>query len=365
LSPASAHSKLPDPFPKSFDHAAVYHDTSLATILLDCTLLEYYSFRVSSEVGGVVEGSSQSPYKWTLDALKSAAEQCSTRGEFKARFPGGYNQAIKYKALDSICAHMTSRYQTWDDEALQAEARKYSTRAEFRAGSPNAYAAAVRQRRLFILEGLFHPETKGFGHHLVYRLTFKSCVYFGLTCTSELRKKYHLVRGPVAEYLRETGEDLPVMEIIVDGLSPEEAGRREIHEIAVARNLGLSVLNKASGGQLGAFGRSLWTKERVLAEAKRYATRTDFKLGASTAFSHAREEGWLTEACAHMQVLRKTYSDQELERVARRFSSRGALQRYEPSVYNAARARGILDAVCGHMALESDQPTEAPESPPS
>lgn len=307
--------------------------------------------------------SNQSPYKWTMEALTAAAGQCATRGQFKAQFPGAYNQAIKYKALDKICAHMKSPYQTWDDAAILAEARKYSTRAEFRAGSLNAYSAAVRQRRLFLVEGLFRPEETGLGHHLVYRLTFKSCVYIGLSCTTEVRQKYHRIRGAVAEYLQESGEELPPMEVVADGLSPEEAGRREIHEIAVARDQGLRVLNRASGGQLGAFGRSLWTKERVLAEAAKYSNRTDFKRGSSTAFSHAREEGWLNEACAHMTVLRKTYSDQEIERVARRFSSRGALQKYEASVYNAARARGILDAVCGHMAREPGQSAEAPDSP--
>jgi len=289
------------------------------------------------------------PHKWTMDALKEKAGLCSTRGEFKARFPGGYNRAIRFGVLDAVCSHMESPYQVWTEAALETEASKYATRSEFRKGSPNAYAAAIRQRRMPQLARFFRSAKTGIGKHMVYRLSFASCIYIGLTCTSEVRNRYHLRRGAVAQHITSTGESLPPMEILADGLTPQEASFLEVEEILKARQAGLPILNKASGGQLGAFGRFAWTRTRVIEEAVKYQSRSEFRAAAPGAFSNARLNGWLDEACQHMVVLRHTYSDSDIGRIAKRFSSRSAFQRYEPSVYNAARSRGVLDAVCGHM----------------
>jgi len=291
----------------------------------------------------------RAPHKWTPETLAAAAATCTTRGEFKENYPGGYNLAIARGLLAAICSHMTSRYQRWTQEALRLEASKYTTRSEFRAGSPNAYAASVRSGQLSELVRLYLLPSTGIGNHLVYRLTFATRVYIGLTCTSDLRNQYHLRRGVVAKHMKATGEPLPETEILADHLTPEEASQREIEEIAEARRQGMPLLNTAAGGQLGAFGRTVWSKDRVLQVAARYRSRTAFKESAPAAFSNARSAGWLEEACQHMPILRRKFTEADIERIAKRFSTRAALQKYEPSVYNAARSRGILGRVCHHM----------------
>lgn len=50
-----------------------------------------------------------------------------------------------------------------------------------------------------------------------------------------------------------------------------------------------------------------WTKERVLDEAGKYQTRTEFQKGSAGAYQKAHKEGWLEGATAHMEELKKVY----------------------------------------------------------
>ena len=43
-----------------------------------------------------------------------------------------------------------------------------------------------------------------------------------------------------------------------------------------------------------------WTKEKILDEAKKYNSRSDFSKKANGAYKKAKEKGYLDEVCAHM-----------------------------------------------------------------
>jgi predicted GIY-YIG superfamily endonuclease len=46
-----------------------------------------------------------------------------------------------------------------------------------------------------------------------------------------------------------------------------------------------------------------WTREKVIAEGRKYETRRQFALGSATAYYAALREGWDADACAHMRVV--------------------------------------------------------------
>ena len=97
--------------------------------------------------------------------------------------------------------------------------------------------------------------------------------------------------------------------------------------------------------------RAPWTKEELLVDALKYNTRIEWKRESNSAWAAARKNGWLEEACAHMQVLRrKTMDTAALSTSAANHQTRGAWQKADPAAYGTALKRGVLDVVCAHMA---------------
>jgi hypothetical protein len=46
-----------------------------------------------------------------------------------------------------------------------------------------------------------------------------------------------------------------------------------------------------------------WTREKVIAEGRRYETRRQFALGSASTYYAALREGWDADACAHMRIV--------------------------------------------------------------
>lgn len=287
--------------------------------------------------------------KWSLEALTEVARRYRSRKEFENGEGSAYQTARRRGLLDTICEHMTSSREDWTPETIRREATRYKTKAAFRAGSPNAYAAAVRHGMLFQLSDLFEPTATGFGKHIIYRLAFPNAVYIGLTCTPQKRMEQHSKHGVVSRHVASSGFPFPVMEVLHQGLSPEQASNLETEEIRLARKSGLTLLNTAGGGQLGAFGRVRWTKAKVMNVALGFSSRTAFRLGAPGVYAVAVAKGWREAVCAHMKELRRDLSPEEIQRIAQGYPTRGAFQAADFSAYGAARRKGILDHVCQHM----------------
>ena len=106
-----------------------------------------------------------------------------------------------------------------------------------------------------------------------------------------------------------------------------------------------------------------WTKERCREAALRYRTRGKFQNGPdSGAYQAARKKGWLDELCGHMvsrtevkkshppktpQRLRRT--DEMIAADAASFETRGAFKKGANASYIQACRRGLMDQVCAHM----------------
>lgn len=97
--------------------------------------------------------------------------------------------------------------------------------------------------------------------------------------------------------------------------------------------------------------RAPWTKSELLLDAAKYNSRIEWKRESNSAWAAARKNGWLDEACGHMQVLRrKTLTKAEVLASATSHSTRGEWQKADPSAHTKACREGWLDDVCAHMA---------------
>ena len=92
----------------------------------------------------------------------------------------------------------------------------------------------------------------------------------------------------------------PTYRTLESGLSFTEAIASEGKWQADYAANGWLALHKAKAGSLGSIKVRKWTKEAVLADAKRFATKQAWIDGSQGSYRAAKAEGWYDEASAHM-----------------------------------------------------------------
>ena len=94
-----------------------------------------------------------------------------------------------------------------------------------------------------------------------------------------------------------------------------------------------------------------WDFEAVLAEAKKYSSRTEFSRGAGGAYNIARAEGYIDLACAHMARKKKPlkFTRAQVKAAAKKYKTRSEFYRHCGPEYALAIREGWLDIACRHM----------------
>jgi len=87
----------------------------------------------------------------------------------------------------------------------------------------------------------------------------------------------------------------------------------------------------------------------VLASASKYSGRSEWKAADPGAYKAALRHGWLAEATANMAKKRREWDLISLIASARPYSTRATWKEADGAAYKAARDHGLLDKVCAHM----------------
>lgn len=95
------------------------------------------------------------------------------------------------------------------------------------------------------------------------------------------------------------------------------------------------------------------TFEECAAVAAKFETRNDLRVSANAEYKWLYRRGLIDAACAHMKVLRRSVSNDQIAKVAKQYSAIAEFQKADFSVYNMARRRGILRDVCAHMGAKN------------
>lgn len=96
------------------------------------------------------------------------------------------------------------------------------------------------------------------------------------------------------------------------------------------------------------------TKEDCFQAASRFRSRRAFKAGAGGAYNRCLWEGWLDEACSHMDLSQKQrprgfWTKGKCCKIAARHESRTSFLTKDKNAYGACVRRGWLDEACSHM----------------
>lgn len=202
---------------------------------------------------------------WTKERVIQEALRYNTRTAFFKGASSAYNKAQAEGWMDDVCQHMkelTKPAGYWTKERCHETAKKYISRAEFLKNDASAYRIAQRNGWLNDICDHMHRLVREAGYWTKSRLVKIAQKYF-------TRNDFHL------------HDDTAYRAAQARGLLDE-----------ICEHMEYQVLP-----------RNYWTKERIIAEAKKYTTRSAFMNKAGGACSRAQKEGWLDEVCAHMEVV--------------------------------------------------------------
>lgn len=340
---------------------------------------------------------------WDEGKIRELAKNLDNRTTFQKKYSAAARMAKKLGIYDEVTSHMEYKVKpnnTWTEEMVLKISSQYNTRGEFQKHASDAYLAA---RRLDIMDkATKHMKRVGNRHkRAIYAFEFEDkSVYVGLTYNYDKRYDAHM-KGTqrIIDKTNEMGHEFIMFNEYFD---METASKKEAEKIAEYESKGWEILNKAKAGALGgnirkwtkkavleealkynsiaefnsanpsAYSAALnlglkneikshmtnlrrpdgyWTKERVLKEAKKYNTKSEFHKNAPSAFAYSKKLGIRDECYQHMKKPSRTqkWTKDKIIEEALKYNSRSDFQKGSRGAYKAANAQGIRDEVCAHM----------------
>ncbi len=97
-----------------------------------------------------------------------------------------------------------------------------------------------------------------------------------------------------------------------------------------------------------------WTKKAVLESALQYTDKVRWKEEVPGAYAAAQRKGWIDEACEHMVPLNPKGKWSDIEDIladAQKYQTRSEWQKKSSGAYEAAIKKGIFDDAVAHMKV--------------
>ena len=102
-----------------------------------------------------------------------------------------------------------------------------------------------------------------------------------------------------------------------------------------------------------------WTKTAVFEAALKHKYKKDFNLAYPGAYEAAKKYGWFAEATVHLENKRPIplkWTEEKVIADAKKYATRSEWKKASQGAYTAARRLDILDKVAGHMVYKSSSP---------
>ena len=244
----------------------------------------------------------------------------------------------------------------WAENKIIEEGRKYKTKVEFQRLSPYAYNKARKLGLLANMTWFDSRDPYSSNVYSVYRYIDKdtATVYVGLTVDIGKRHRQHCSSGasPVYRYFNSIGRTVPEPDILCENLLQGQAQFYEDFYRRKYESEGMNVLNKGNTGvgvgSLGTIASGKWTRDKILSEAGKYSSRSEFKRMSSGAFAAAKREG-LLDGIEWLVPKRTSWTEEMFYKEASKFSTRSEFKQFAAGAYAAGVRNGWIDNI--HFAI--------------
>lgn len=261
---------------------------------------------------------------------------------------------IKVKKPNPIKAYFISAPKTlkFTKEEVIADAKNYNTRRDWNKGSPYHYDFAYRHK--FMDECTSHMERLGSkSHRCIYfiKITIEKAIYVGLTFDFKKRIIEHMNSERFKKFIRIYGKDSIETEMATDYLEKHSAAKMEQYFINFYKESGWKLLNIKKGGGLG--GRQIiWTEETILKNILKYNSYKEWATSETGAYAAALDLNIIEKID---KILPRTpgsfliWTEEKVLIEAKRWKSRSEFIKYASGAYEAAKKYGIYDQATAHM----------------
>ena len=251
------------------------------------------------------------PVKWTLKRIIADVKKYNTRKEWrensaKDKAGNSYSVAVAKKLSkdERVVGHFspTDKSRKWTYLNIVKTSKKFKTIKEWADKYPNAYQRAYRTNVLKKVTA--HMDRIGHKYKrclYLIEVKRKKQIYIGLTFNFKKRINEHLASKRFLKIKKEFGEKSLIIKKISNYIPVNRAANKEIKLIEKYTDNGYKILNKKKGGELGSIA-SKWTKEKVIASAKKFKTQNEWRKKVSVAYSIAKQRGYLKEAQKYLIV---------------------------------------------------------------
>jgi hypothetical protein len=300
---------------------------------------------------------SESKTIYTDDELESIAKKYPHKNMFRKQDGSAFRQAEKKGILDKITSHMTYGGKKYSDDDLKTIAKKYKTKKEFNKNDHNAYVAASSRGILDDITS--HMETLGSkSNRMVYSYEFPdyNVAYVGLTYNEGNRRYAHTntenerkKQSSVLRFILDKGVQ-PIYKNISNGyIDYKDAQKLENDTLEWYKNNGWETLNKVKTGGLG--GLAFVVSNQELEDiSKKYSSKSDFKKMEPAAYQLASKRKLLPQLTSHMSSkINKDYSYDDLLKIALKYKTKTEFMNANPGAYSVSVQRKIIDDISKHM----------------
>ena len=248
------------------------------------------------------------------------------------------------------------------------KAQKCSTRKEFKEKYPKEYNAARKRGLLkeftWFRNSISKEEAYTSKNYVIYVYEDKenNVAYVGLTCERQKRHTSHKrEKSPVARYFKSINKEVPEPIYLKEGLDAESAQAYEGQYLDEYRKNGWLMLNKAKPGGLGSPGAIIWSKEACLNAALNCKTRTELKERFPQAYKTAREKKYLN-SYTWFKLVHKYDDYKTCYEEASKYKTKSQFQLKSRQAYMTAKKMGWIkdyvwlsaDKECTYRRLDYD-----------
>jgi hypothetical protein len=246
--------------------------------------------------------------KWTLEILIQLASQYKTRKDFKAAHKQAYGAVMDKKLANQVFAHMKLIRTYWTEDMLKETVVGYSDIETYKKENESAYTTicnrGLREKLLGHIERKHRSHTNKSLQELA--LKFKTRVEFsrmegGAYNTAINRGILNDICSHMERLLKEGWADSELQILANECISRQDFKNRypSAHSISKKRNL-INIFFAEKRKLVIPF-----TKEDVMAISNKYKTRVDFQRHDGGAYNKALRDGFLDDACSHMEPAQK------------------------------------------------------------